>query len=1014
MAPAADLLLGDAQMSISSSGNPVGNTGLVLTATGDIDFGSSNLSFYQDRDTIAASYQDRITAGGNIYSSAAPDGDPNNFLNNYVITGDSGPLDMTAGGSIVLTDLLLDVNEADGTPARFTTIAAGGGDLDLGSSQVNSDNSLTLTSTSNIIFDSPTLTTINGGSLDIDAGGTVTFQDGTLNSNGFLHIHGDGDVSLGTSTLTVNTGGTANPLSITAGDAMAPAADLLLGDAQMSVFSSGNPAGNAGLRLTATGDMDLGSSDLTYTQNRNTAAASYQDLITADGRIFSSVPADGNPNTFVNNYLVTGDSGPFRMTAGTDISLNDINLVVNEFDGGTRTVLLTAPTGQLLLGESQIVANDGDARLQAAGLIDVGSSRVTTVGQLALSTNTAVAADGSSFQAPDIEVFGFDPITMIPGGAVNGDVRLDLGITTSVDLTVLATGDVEVNNVGGGTIVAEQIGGVAFSSSGGDVAIRTDGNLTRQGGGTTEVSAAGAVTLVADNILGSPYRVQGSQVVLDISAVNGSSMNVDIQGSAPSFLSVVGNDSTIAVRELASGRSLTVTGNQVNLPDLGIEEILVSNFNGLVLNSLVIGADQSVGMKAVTGDITATATNSVDLAGSLALEAGGSVGQNLLPINVAGETLAVDSGNQVFIEGTGPDLTIGTVLFDQDPSTPQKSLTGVTAAGDIEIAMTGSGPTQLIQDADISSTGGNVALAAGEGSLIQNSGTVRGADVALQADGNAGEFDGTDVLSEFSVEAERLVLNIGGDAVINQTGGDLTIAQQTTVGGDVYTGRGTGGDLRVRNSGGNLTVDTDIVAGGDAALITGSNLTVNQAPLPNSILFNGSVTAGDSLVVISAGDINQSSGNLTAPKIGLGAVGQIGTAGQPISVVTDEMALNPLSAQVSDPNGFTPVASVSAVGATVNQGVPTPDPEPEPEPVVPPNPITPPDTVIPPSAFEPPADFVQDEFAAEAFSANNTEMVEEIFAVLEMLDDPIVEEDPTRVPILWPEDEDFLQKKFRR
>ena len=67
------------------------------------------------------------------------------------------------------------------------------------------------------------------------------------------------------------------------------------------------------------------------------------------------------------------------------------------------------------------------------------------------------------------------------------------------------------------------------------------------------------------------------------------------------------------------------------------------------------------------------------------------------------------------------------------------------------------------------------------------------------------------------------------------------------------------------------------------------------------------------------------------------------------------------------------------------------------------------------SAFEAPADFVPEtDFAAEAFSGNNTEMVEEVFAILEMLDEPLVEEDPTRVPILFPEDEDFMQKKFRR
>ena len=1021
MLPPADLILGDAQMSISSGGNPGGDTGLILTATGDIDLGSSDLNFFQNRNTAATSYQDRIIAGGDIFTSAAPDGDPGNFLNNYRVVGDSGSFTMTAGGSILLPDLSLVVDEAD-AGTRNMTIAANGGVLNLGSSDITSHDGLTLSSASDIILDSPTFTTQNGGDLDIDAGGSLSLVDGTLNSSGFLHLAGIGDVSLGTSTLTVSTGGRTNPLSITAGDPMdlmVPAADLNLGDAQMTVFSSGSPPGLTGLVLTATGDINLGSSDLDFAQNRN-SNSNYLDRITAGGRIFSDVSADGDLSTFVNNYSVNGDSGSFQMTAGTDIDLPDMNLFVREFDGGTRNVFLTAQTGQLSLGESEIVANDGDARLQAAGEIDASSSLVTTTNRLVLSTNTAVSADGSRFRANDIEIFGFDPMTMTPGGAVNGEVRLDLGVTASVNLTVLATEDVEINNVGGGTIVADRIGGVALSSSGGNVTVRTDGNLTRPGGTGTEVSAAGTVTLVADSIGngGNPYRVAGEKVILDTTALTGSNINVEVQGTNTSFLSVAGNDSAVSVREVASNRFLTVAGNQVNLAELGVEEVLVSNIDGLTLNNLVIGADQSVGIKSLNGDITATAANSVDLAGALSLEAGGSVGQNLLPITVAGGTLAVDSGNQVFIEGSGPELTIGTVLFDQDPAVPQKSLAGVNASGDIEIAMTGSGPTQLIQEADITSTGGNVALVAVEGSLVQNSGTVRGVDVALQADGDVGEFDGTNVLSEFSVEADRLVLGIGGDAVISQTTGDLTIAQQTTVGGDVYTGTGTGGDLRVRNSGGELTVAADIEAGGDIALITGNSLTINQAPLPNSVLLNGSITAGDSLVVISAGDINQASGVLTAPKIGLGAVGQIGTVGQPISVVTNEMALNPLNAQISDPDGFTAVASVNAVGATVNQGVPTPPPPPPtppPDPVVPPEPVVPPDTVIPPSAFEPPVDFSPTEdFAAEAFSANNTEMVEEVFAILEMLDEPLVEEDPSRVPILWPEDEDFMQKKFRR
>ena len=1006
LAAPADLLLGDAQMTVTAVGGASGIQGLLLSATGDIDLGASDLTYSQDRST-SGSYQDRITAGGDIFSSAAPDGDPGTFLNNYIVTGDSGPFEMRAGGSIVLTDLFLDVNEFD-NGVRDATLAADGGVLNLGSSDINSENGLALTSTSDIILVAPTLTTQNGGNLDIDADGSVSVVGGTFLSRGHLHIAGDEGVSLGDSVLSVNSVGPINPLSITAGDAMLAPADLLLGDAQISVMTNGGASGVQGLILTATGDIDLGSSDLTYSHDRG-GGGIYQDRINAGGSIFSSVAPDGNPNTFVNNYSVTGDSGEFTMTAGTDILLPDMRLVVDEFEGQTQNVVLTAEAGQMFLGESEIVALDGDVRLQASGLLDLDSSRLTTVDQLVLSSNTAVSANGSGFTAPDIEVFGFDPMTMVPGGAVNGDVELDLAITTLVDLTVLATGNVDITNTGGGTIRADAIGGVGLSSTNGDVSVVTDGNLASGSG--TDVFAANTVNLVAANIgIGSPFQVEGSKVALDTSSDAGSVMNVEVLGTTTSFLSVAGNDSVIDVREVNTGGLLDVNANILDLPLLGIEEILISNVNGLTLDSLVIGPDQSVGIKALGGDITATSNNSVNLSGALALEASGDVGENLLPITVAGGTLAIDSGGQVFVEGTGPALTIGTVLFDQDPSVPQKSVAGISATDDIVVVLTGSGPTQLVQEADIATTGGNVALVAVEGGLVQTSGVVRGGDVVLKADGNVGEYDGTNVLSECGVEAERLILDIGGDAIVDQQTGDLTIAQQATVGGNLFTATGAGGDLRVRNSGGDLTLEADLDSGGEAALLTGDNLTVTQGGLANSVFLNGSLTAADSLVVISAGDISQTSGVLTAPKIGLGAVGQIGSPSQPINVVTDETALNPLNAQVSDPDGFTPVASVSAAGATVNQQTLPPPP---PDPVVPPEPVIPP--VIPPSAFEPPADFLPNEdFVAEAFSANNTEMVEEVFAILEMLDEPLVEEDPSRVPILWPEDEDFMQKKFRR
>ena len=301
-----------------------------------------------------------------------------------------------------------------------------------------------------------------------------------------------------------------------------------------------------------------------------------------------------------------------------------------------------------------------------------------------------------------------------------------------------------------------------------------------------------------------------------------------------------------------------------------------------------------------------------------------------------------------------------------------------------------------------------MAIVVPEGDVSQEGGVISGAQLALEVSGNVGSFDGTNPTTEVAINANSLVLDVGGDAILNQATGDLSFVNQATIGGEVFTTQGIRGDLRVQVTNGSLAVNTKLDVGGDVALVTGTDLTINPQTLPNSVTLNEDVTANQNLVIISAGDIQQTTGALRAPNIGLGANGSIGSAASRIELETNNLTLFPSIGLANDPNGFTNVNRVSAVGATVNQGTPTTPPVP---PVPIPIPVPPPDidgidTIISSISIDP---------ESTNFAQNSTELIEELLE--EIMNTNITDHgdiDPTRIPTIWFDDDDFLHRKIRR
>jgi filamentous hemagglutinin family protein len=1051
-----DLNLGSALIDIVSDGTG-GTKGLLLTAGGDIDLGAVDLTFRDDINSSGA-YRDLIMAGGRIFSS---DAGPYSLD----LTSEAG-LDIVASDGILLPELMLTVKHVHTDTKRDVSFQAGNGDLDLRNSTVSVEGDVDFLTDQDLFLNEARIDTTRSGDVLLDAGGDITLESASINASaasdttGFLHIDAGGAVTLGGSILKVDAAGETRPFTVTAGT------DLNLGSALIDIVSDGT-GGAKGLLLTAGGDIDLGTVDLTFRDNIN-SSGSFFNQISAVGSI-SSTPGDGNPSNRPGRLDLVG---PTQIQADTgDLEILDFDVVVNPEPGAsTADLVVRAPNGAADFGESRFTVQN-NLELVSDGNLDLSSSAVSAGNRLVVASNGGVSAIlGGGVSVPDIQIFGYNTTTSMPDStiATNGGVTLGLVTSGNTDLSIFATGDIDVTHTGGGSITAERLGlegsggttsPSAIWSTGGDVSLVSDGTINLgkgagdRGAAIIRSDAAADVTVQADQLVNSV--TSGTSVIdaqsggfvnivgptsaeaLEVSAPGisvsltdspNSSSRVNIVGDSD-FLKVAGNRSDIEVTELLSGNQLTMkqqTSDFVLTVDpLSVEGILYIDESDIALGDINTTADQTLAVRlGNTASISAAPTGfNLNIAGDLLLVAGGNIGTSSEPLTVPGGRTSIIAGGEVNIETAAADLTVAEVR-QFDPFGNEVAFgEGFQSGGDLTIRMTGV-DAALTQEEVIGSSSGNVAVEILDGDLVQSPGVanpapvISGGTVALAVSGDVGTYDGT-TATPIRINADSLVVDGGADVILEQPVGDLAIIEQATISGATYNTSGAVGDLRIQAGTGNLTVSTDLTVGGETALVTGADLDINPQFLPNSVFLNNSITSGQNLVILSNGDIVQNSGLLTAPAIGLGANGTVGAIGSPVNIQTNELALNPSTGHVFDSDGFTPVQSVSAVGVTVNQGAPPPPPPPpEPEPPVEPEvPVVPP---TPPN--EPTGPFIVDgneliipefEVFESSFAQNNPDRVEsyldEVLTDLEYL-----ELDPTKIPLGWYNDDDFLNKKFRR
>lgn len=983
-------------------------------------------------------------------------------LNNFDMkVNNRKDVNITAAGDIRLTDVNINEGALDNSTGVVSFNSTGGA-LNLGNSTIRVE-----PVSENIALSLQSSGTLDLGSSDIRVDGV----GGSFNK-GLRIVSTGSDVDLGSSQLVFNdvvtsSGSSLNQITA-AGDILTTGvADWQVGGRvdfvangaiDLDGFSLDNPyvggTGNGPSRFRATnGGLSL----------KNGGINTGLDFTTVNtlGLIFESGGV-----TNLSEFDINVDNGnTISLTSAGNVSMNGADINRNSPPGGAGDISVFSEAA-LSLGTGTL-RSDRDIDLKASGVLDLGTKELFTPQVLFLSSNTEVRSSSSHFQARDIEIFGFNPSTNVrdPNRAIPNGVGIGLATqntSDTIDLTIFSDSDIEVIHSGNGTLnlvtaggpqaIRSTGGGVNIDAGNGTVRLNSAGSgfatvhadsdavvqvkaaqIVEANGGNLDLFSGGEVIVgatVSAGTAGSELEVQGRSITLDLSQAGGAQGALRIIGPNE-FLKAIGNNSTISITDTNTTNRLSVVDDagrgSLDLGELTATDIHYVYMNGVKINSVVPGNGKTLAIEVLNnGDIIGGATVGADLDfdGNLLLKADGDIGTQAAPIRVEAGTVSVqagsDSGDEIHLSSRSDALVIADVQLQNHRNEVVAQGQGVRGGGDIEIRMEGTSQALLDQRSTLQSTNGSVGISLQNGSISQQAGSTiaAGNTVAFSLPGDVGTFD-SGTASEVSIQASSVVLDVGGDAILQQASGDLTVESQAVVGGTTYTASANGQDRRIRVANGSLTVNSDITATGETALVTGTGSVLSQGTGGGNIVLNGNVTSGTSLVVLAGGDVTQQSGNLVAPQLGLGSVtGTIGSNADPINIQTDQLAINPLAGSVADPNGFVNVAQVGAVGVTVQQGAPLPDPPPTPQP---PTPGPPPTPTPEPGEILSPGNSVGFDNLPElgvnespVLAQNNTQLIDEALQILLELDvATVVEVDPT-IPPIQITDEDYLQKKFRR
>lgn len=718
-----------------------------------------------------------------------------------------------------------------------------GASIDATNGNVATQGTVSLSATGDVATRSAT---ISGGSVTVQAGGTLDNTAGSLSSNTTLQVGAQRVVNQ--SGLLASTGNT----SITTGSLDNTSGALGSNSGSLAVNATGDIT-NAKGKLVAAQDVSLTGGSLG--NQGGTVSAQNLSLNTGTGAVDNTggtVSAAGTANVTAGSLVNQG---------GTLAAAGNVSAHVASLDNTSG--VLGSGSGTLNVNSSGAITNAGGKLVAAQEVTLAGTSLGNQAGAISarnLSLNAGTGAidntGGSMAASGTANIQGGNLVNRGGTLAATGDVTTTvasvdntggaLGSNTG-NLTVNSTGSIA--NASGGKLVAAQdvtlnaatIGNQAGTVSGRNLSLNAGTGAIDNTNGT--VSASGVANVQAGSLIN-----QGGTL-----AANG---NVHATVASLDNTSGVLGSSTGNLKVDSSGAVTSTNGKLIAAQDATFNAASLSNQGGaisarnLLVNTGAGTVDNTNGQVSASGTADVTAGSLVNRGGTLASAA--DMTATVASVDNTGGALG-SSGNNLVINSTGNIASAnGKLIAGQDATLNAASLgnqAGTISARNLTVN-TGSGA--------VDNTGGTVSASGvanvTAGSLVNQLGTLAGAG---NVTANVARLDNTSGVLGSSAGA----LNVTSTGNIGNAGGKLLAAQDVTLAATSM------GNQAGTVSGQNVTLNT-----GSGAL----DNTAGKVSAANALQLTAGAVTNQGGTLAATGDVHATVGSLDNTAGGILGSGQGG------------------------------------------------------------------------------------------------------------------------------------------
>lgn len=876
---AAPAVSGNLTLSTSGSGDVViPDAG--LTHTGNLTLTADNLRGIDSSLTLGAANADITLRDGSTAQSWVT-----SFSQLTLDIAGAGPFSLVDGDGLTLNTVTTGGSasfSATGADLILVSEPVVGGDLSLatvGSGDVvipNTGLAYTgdLTILADNLLDSDSTLTLAAANADItlrDGAGTQTWA--TSFDQLAVDIAG-GDFSLidadGLTITALSTGGNAS-FSTTGADLILTSAPTVAGDLALTTITSGDVIiPNAG--VTVAGDLTIMADNL-----RDADADLVLGAVNADITLRDGATAQSWVTSFDALVLDIAGTGAFALddTDGITLSSATTGGSASFSTNAADLVLDTAPTvggdlslatigsGDLIIPETGLLYS-GDLTVVADSINDSDTNIILAAANadITLRAGSPASSWSTSFASLVLDLTGVDDFLLTDTDGLTITSATSTGNatfrTTAADLVLAASptvgGELGLTTLGSGDLVIADTG----LSHSGDLTVLAD-NLVDSDTAITVGAANANITLRGGDAAQS-WTTSFDSLVLDI-AGTGEFLLTDTDGITLDSIATGGNANFRATAaDLMLTADPTVAGDlelsTVGSGDVVIADAGLSHAGDLtVLADNVVDSDSSVTLSATNANITLRGGDSAQSWStnfdSLVLDIAG--GGDFLLTDSDGLTLtsAATGGNATF-RTTDADLLVTSPL-----SIAGELGLSTQGSGDVVIPEAGlahSGDLTIVADNLIDSDE-NVTLAAANADITLRAGPVAHAwntsfdSLALDLAGT-GDFllTDTDGLTLTSVST-------GGNATFRTTAADLVLTSSPVAAGELTLTTQTSGDLVLADAGllhsGDLVITADDVRDSDTTVtLGGTNATITLRGGDAAQTWN---TSFDALVLDIAG-----------------------------------------------------------------------------------------------------------------------------------------------------------------